>query len=154
MTSEETHIECFVCLSDTNIQSAFVILNCCKVHQIHKYCLYNLFLYFLNDTTKPDFIECPICRSSIYFKDFFTIDECKLYFSKFDDDYQKRFIKKQNYILRTIFNQVIIDIDTATYYSQNTSITRSITLSYKDIIYTIVIIVLIILLIFILTSIN
>jgi hypothetical protein len=105
--------ECFLCLDeefDTKEHNCITHLNCCKYHYIHKFCLYKLFLFYLNDLNYFC-IPCPMCRSQLDFKKFFTFVETKNYFSLLSNELQMRFSKKYKNILKYNFNYFTIEIN-------------------------------------------
>jgi hypothetical protein len=105
--------ECFLCLDeevDTKEHNCITHLNCCKYHYIHKFCLYKLFLFYLNDLNYFC-IPCPMCRSQLEFKKNFTFVETKNYFSLLSNELQMRFSKKYKNILKYNFNYMTIEIN-------------------------------------------
>lgn len=101
--------ECFLCFDSR--ESEYIILKCCSKHNIHKDCLFNIFIHYMH--ANDENIPCALCRQQITIKDYFSLDECITMFSNFDNkDKQKFFAKFQIIVLHNfIDNNHTLQID-------------------------------------------
>ena len=140
--------ECFLCFDSR--ESEYVILKCCNKHNIHKDCLFNIFIHYIDGNTTTNInvdeqcIPCPLCRQEISIKDYFTLDECITLFMNGETSYRQKFMIKFNAIITynyiEVFNQVVVSVDE----TASISVKKS---SYKKIALTIILFVLLVLII-------
>jgi hypothetical protein len=138
--------ECFVCFDSH--ESEYITLKCCNRHNIHKKCLFNIFLNYLQYpiaiNIQNSIISCPLCRQEISIKDYFTLDECITLFMKCETSYRQKFSYKFNAIITynyiEVFNQIVVSVDE----TESIIVKKS---SYKKFALTIILFVLLILVI-------
>lgn len=114
-----SHKECFICFEEINedetlsidsditdisntsdkLYTNYVKLNCCNSSNIHKLCLFKIFLTFYKHQNSD--IMCPLCRTTLDIKDYFNLEEILLLFSKFDENTRSKYIRNINIILLT-----------------------------------------------------
>lgn len=107
--------ECFVCCDSH--ESEYITLKCCNKHNIHKICLFNIFLnyiqYLTDLTIKNSTISCPLCRQDISIKDYFALDECITLFMEYELPYRQKFMTRFNLIITYNYmdNNVVVNVD-------------------------------------------
>jgi hypothetical protein len=109
--------ECFVCFDSH--ESEYIKLKCCNRHNIHKKCLFNIFLNYLQYpitfNVQNSVISCPLCRQEISIKDYFTLDECITLFMECEVSCRQKFITKFNAIITYNYidsnNIVVVSVD-------------------------------------------
>jgi hypothetical protein len=108
--------ECFVCFDSH--ESEYITLKCCNRHNIHKKCLFNIFLNYLQYpitfNVQNSVISCPLCRQEISIKDYFTLDECITLFMECEVSSRQKFINKFNAIITYNYidtHNVVINAD-------------------------------------------
>lgn len=87
--------ECFLCFD--NQECNFITLKCCNSKNIHNQCLFNIFINYLKLLQSE--IQCPLCRQNLSIKDYFTLDECILYFTQLSEPLKKKYNNKFNAII-------------------------------------------------------
>lgn len=87
--------ECFVCFDSSN--NEYIKLTCCSRNNIHKKCLLNIFIHFIN--IQSSVITCPLCRQNICIKDYFTLDDAITLFSNNENTFKIEFLNKFNEII-------------------------------------------------------
>jgi hypothetical protein len=132
--------ECFVCFETS--ESEYTTLKCCNRNNIHKKCLFNIFLNYL--TIQSSIVSCPLCRQEINIKDYFTLDEAITFFSNNDNMYKIKFLNKFNTIVTHNFidSEHILQIDEET---STVSIVEKKT--FKRYIYTIVVFIILVIIV-------
>jgi len=111
---DELEIECFLC-ADVS-ESEYVQLTCCQRSDIHRTCLFNIFLNCLN---RPyDVMPCPLCRQDIRLKNYFQLNEIIDIFSKYDYGYKRKMLQSFANIINFNFidynHELHIDNETST----------------------------------------
>lgn len=108
--------ECFVCFDNSQSLSPYIRLKCCNRNNIHKLCLFNIFINYLNLNQSK--IACPLCRQEISIQDYFTLDESITLYSMNDEICKRKLLTKFNSIITFNFidgnNQLQIDEATST----------------------------------------
>ena len=115
-----SHKECFICFEEikdeetltvdsditdiSNISNKshdvnYVKLDCCNSSNIHKLCLFKIFLTFYKQPNSN--VTCPLCRTSLDIKDYFDLEGVLLYFAKLDENTRSKYIRNINIILLT-----------------------------------------------------
>jgi hypothetical protein len=116
--------ECFVCFDSSD--NEYIKLTCCNRSNIHKKCLFGIFINFIN--LKSSIITCPLCRQDICIKDYFTLDDAITLFSNQENKFKIKFLNKFNAIIThnymepepdTNTNNINIDETTSISISQN-----------------------------------
>lgn len=88
--------DCFICYDSH--ESGHVTFKCCNKRNIHKKCLFDIFLNYLN--FQSSIILCPLCRQEISITDYFTLDECITSFTTNNSElYQQKLMSKFNAII-------------------------------------------------------
>jgi hypothetical protein len=107
--------DCFICFDSR--ESEYITLKCCNRHNIHKTCLFNIFLnyvqYPIDLSVKNSVISCPLCRQEISITDYFTLDECIALFMEYEVSYKKKFMIKFNAIItyNYIDSNYVVSVD-------------------------------------------
>ena len=82
---------------DERSEVNYIKLDCCNASNIHKLCLFKIFLVFYKLPHSD--VTCPLCRTPLYIKDYFNLEEVLLYFSKVDETTRSKHIRNINIIL-------------------------------------------------------
>lgn len=131
--------ECFLCFDSR--ESEYIILKCCNKHNIHKECLFNIFIHYIDGDDQH--IPCPLCRQELSIKNYFTLDECITLFMENEVSYRQKFMIKFNTIINYNYidsNQLVVNIDETASIIINKS-------PYKKFAFTVIVFMLLILIV-------
>lgn len=117
--------ECFICFDEihdddntsditdrTEIHKSneqYIELQCCHSSNIHKLCLFKIFLSFYNK--HDSVVSCPLCRTTLSPIDYFTLEDILVNFSKLDIVMREKYIQNINLLLISNYlkeDQIII----------------------------------------------
>lgn len=82
---------------DTKRDDNYIKLDCCNASNIHKLCLFKIFLVFYKFPHSD--VTCPLCRTSLDIKNYFNLEDVLLLFSKVDEATRSKHIRNINIIL-------------------------------------------------------
>ena len=75
----------------------YIKLDCCNASNIHKLCLFKIFLVFYKHPQSD--VTCPLCRTSLDITNYFNLEDVLLCFSKVDEVTRSKHIRNINLIL-------------------------------------------------------